>query len=300
MIRSALQQTGFRQFLDAAADAMLVVDVRGKVVALNPEAARLFGWTETELLGGSLDRVISPRFQQATRSHQPVPNGDSGIARKGVPVSLFARRKDGTEFPAEFNHSPLDSGEDALVLVTIRDLTRWRRAHDTLFREKEQAHVILASIADAVLATDLVETITYLNPAAERLTGWRASEALGQPLSTVIALVHEWTRQPIENVSSWCIHKGRAVDLADGVLLQHRDGTEVAIEDSAAPLSDRNGATIGVVLVFRDVTERRRETRRLSHEATHDSLTGLLSSRSLRPVRPNTLCATWTWIDSRS
>jgi len=127
MIRSALQQTGFRQFLDAAADAMLVVDVRGKVVALNPEAARLFGWTETELLGGSLDRVISPRFQQATRSQQPAPNGDSGIARKGVPVSLFARRKDGTEFPAEFNHSPLDSGEDALVLVTIRDLTRERR-----------------------------------------------------------------------------------------------------------------------------------------------------------------------------
>ena len=276
MILNAAQPTEFRQLLDAAADAMLVMDARGNVVALNPEAERLFGWTEAELLGTPVDRVIAPPFQRATRSQQPATNGDSGIS-KSAPISLFVRRKDGTEFPAEYNSSPLDSGEDSLVLVTIRDLTRWRRARDTHFREKEQASETLASIADAVVATDLTETITYLNPTAERLTGWRTSEALGQPLSTVLTLVFEATRQPVESVAAWCLHEGRAVDLAHGVLLLRRDGTEVAIEDSAAPLRDRNGATIGVVLVFRDVTESRRQTRRLSHEATHDSLTGLIS-----------------------
>ncbi len=258
-------------------DAMLVVDARGIVVALNPEAERLFGWTEAELLGEPLDRVIPPRFQRLTES-QPVGDGTSpGIPPKAAPVSLFARRQDGTEFPVELNRSPLCPGQDGLDLVTIRDLTKWRRAQETLFREKEQASVTLASIADAVITTDVAGTITYLNPTAERLTGWRTTEALGQPLGTVLALVSEATRQPIESIPDRCLHEGRAVDLVDGVLLLRRDGTEVAIGDSAAPLRDRNGATIGVVLVFHDVTERRRSVRKLSHDATHDSLTGLIS-----------------------
>jgi len=141
----------------------------------------------------------------------------------------------------------------------------------------EQASDIVASIADAVIATDLSESIMYMNPTAERLTGWRVSDALGLPLSTVLALIFEATRQPLESIAAWCLHERRPVDLAHGVLLLSRDGTEVAIEDSAAPLRDRNGETIGVVLVFRDVTETRREARRLSHDATHDSLTGLIS-----------------------
>jgi diguanylate cyclase (GGDEF)-like protein/PAS domain S-box-containing protein len=277
MILNSVQPTDFRKLLDAAADAMLVMDVRGRVVALNPEAERLFGWTEAELLGTPLNRVIPPRFQQLTRSQPASSTGDSGSSPKEEPVRLFARRKDGTEFPAEFNHSPLDSGEDALVLVTIRDLTRWGKARDSLFREKEQASDTLASIADGIIATDLAGTITYLNPTAERLTGWRISEALGQPLSTVLTLIFEATRQPVESIAAWCLHEGRAVDLAHGVLLLRRDGTDVAIEDSAAPLRDHDGATIGVVLVFRDVTEIRRESRRLSHDATHDALTGLIS-----------------------
>jgi diguanylate cyclase (GGDEF)-like protein/PAS domain S-box-containing protein len=177
----------------------------------------------------------------------------------------------------EFNRGSLGPGPGALALVTIRDLTRWRRAQEHLFREKEQAFVTLASIADAVIATDLAGTITYVNPTAERLTGWRTTEALGQPLDTVLPLISEATRQPIESIPARCLQEGRAVDLAEGVLLLRRDGTEVAIGDSAAPIRDRHGATIGVVLVFHDITERRRATRQLSHDATHDSLTGLIS-----------------------
>ncbi len=277
MTPNPAQEKGFRQLLDAIGDAMLVVDGRGNVVALNPEAERLFGWTETELLGEPLNRVIPPRFQPLVQS-QLATDGDSpGVALTGAPVSLFARRRDGSEFPVEFNRSPLGPGQDALALVTIHDLTKWRRAQETLFRQKEQASVTLASIADAVITTDLAGTITYLNPMAERLTGWRTTEALGQPLNTVLTLISEATRQPIESIPARVLHEGRAVDLADGVLLLRRDGTEVAVGDSASPIRDRNGVTIGVVLVFHDVTERRRTVRRLSHEATHDSLTGLIS-----------------------
>jgi diguanylate cyclase (GGDEF)-like protein/PAS domain S-box-containing protein len=263
------QEKGFRQLLAATVDAMFVVDERGTVVGLNPEAERLFGFTEAELLGEPLDQIIPSRFQKLTGSPGSPPNV--------APVSLFARKRDGTEFPVEFNRSPLGPGRDALALVTIRDLTKWRRAQETLFREKEQASVTLASIADAVITTDLAGTITYLNPTGERLTGWRTSEALGQPLGTILPLVSEKTRQPIEDIPTRCLREDRVVDLVDGVLLLRRDGTEVAIGDSAAPLRDRNGATIGVVIAFHDVTERRRAVHRLSHEATHDSLTGLIS-----------------------
>jgi diguanylate cyclase (GGDEF)-like protein/PAS domain S-box-containing protein len=273
------QEKGFQQLLDAAVDSMLVVDEQGNVVALNPKTERLFGWPAAELLGEPLDQLIPPRFQQLAEF--------AGTPLEAAPVSVFALRQDGTEFPIEFSRTPLGPSQDALALVTMRDLTKWQLAQESLFREKEQASVTLSSIADAVLTTDAAGTITYLNPTAERLTGWRTAEALGQPVDTVLTLVSETTRQPIESVPGRCMREGRSVDVVDGVLLLRRDGTEVAIADSAAPLRDRNGATIGVVLVFHDVSERRRTVRKLSHDATHDSLTGLISRQEfeLRLVR---------------
>src|SRR6267143_6977175 len=130
------------------------------------------------------------------------------------------------------------------------------------------AAVVLASMGDALITTDVAGTITYMNPTAERLTGWRATEAQGQPMTTVLTLVSDATRQPVESIPARCLREGRAVDLADDVLLLRRDGTEVPIGDSAAPLRDRHGTTTGVVLVLHDVTERRRAARKLSHEAT--------------------------------
>jgi diguanylate cyclase (GGDEF)-like protein/PAS domain S-box-containing protein len=277
MALSLVKQKGFRQLLDAAADATFVVDAGGNVAALNPEAERVFGWSEAELLGEPMNKIIAERFQQLADKQIARDGEPPGMMPKGARASLFARRRDGSEFPVEFNSRALGASRDALVVVTLRDLTEWRRAQETLFREKEQAFVTLASIADAVITTDLAGTITYLNPMAERLTGWRTAEALGQPLDTVLPLISEATRQLIESIPARCLNEGRTVDLADGVLLLRRDGTEVPIGDSAAPIRDRNGATTGVVVVFHDVTERRRVTRTLSHQATHDSLTGLIS-----------------------
>jgi diguanylate cyclase (GGDEF)-like protein/PAS domain S-box-containing protein len=283
LIEHSLLEIGFRPLLDAAPDATVVVDRHGSVVALNLDVESLFGWTEAELLGQPMNRLIPARFhrvlERMLESPPPTSHEVAGTRVKGMRVSLLARRREGSEFPVEINRSPLGPGPDPLALITIRDLTEWRRAQETLFREKEQAVITLASIGDAVVTTDTAGNITYLNPVAERLTGWRITEALGIPAASILTFISDATREPVESTVSRCLEEGRSVDLADGVLLLRRDGTEVAIGDSAAPIRDRNGATTGVVLVFHDVTEKRRVSRKLSHEASHDALTGLVNRK---------------------
>src|SRR5215210_5472583 len=182
----ALLELGFRPLLDATPDATVVIDPAGCIVALNGKAEELFGWAEGELLGESLNRLLPPRFHRMLDDQSRSQGSDDPA---GVRVSLFGMRRDGREFPVEISRSVLGSATDALSLITLRDLTEWRRTQEILFREKEQAVTTLESIGDAVLATDLTGVITYLNPVAERLTGWRTSEALGLPASTILTFI---------------------------------------------------------------------------------------------------------------
>lgn len=269
----------FHELLDAAPDAMVVVDRDGRVTALNPEAERFLGWAEAELLGEPMTRFIPTRFHGLFGSDAGTNGGAPAVAPRGVTVSCCARRRDGSEFPVELARRPIGQGNDARSLVTLRDLTRWRHAQETSSRNDAQASATLESIGDAVITTDATSRITYLNPVAERLTGWAAAEAVGQALDVVLPLISEASRLPVENTSARCLEEGRSVDLEEGVLLLRRDGTEVPIGDSAAPVRDHNGGTVGVVLVIQDESEKRRVGRRLSYEATHDALTGLINRR---------------------
>src|SRR5262245_54333538 len=132
----------------------------------------------------------------------------------------------------------------------------------TLAREaaagRERLRVTLGSIGDAVLTTDTEGRVTFLNGVAEALTGWPAAAAVGRLLEEVFVIVNERTRRPADDPVKKALREGRAVGLANHTVLLARDGTERPIDDSAAPIRDEQGAITGVVLVFRDVGERRR------------------------------------------
>ena len=130
-------------------------------------------------------------------------------------------------------------------------------ANTTLRSQREWFQTTLASIGDAVIATDTAGRVTFINPAAEALTGWSAAEANGQALEKVFAIINEATRQAAENPAARALREGKIVGLANGTVLVSKIGGEHLVDDSTARIRDAEGAMVGVVLVFRDVTERR-------------------------------------------
>jgi PAS domain S-box-containing protein len=138
-----------------------------------------------------------------------------------------------------------------------------RRIQDDLAHERERLAVTLESIGDGVIATDTEGRVTTLNPVAEALTGWSQADARGRPIGEVFRIVSEQTGASVASPVQLVLERGTTVNLANHVALVRRDGTHVSIADSAAPIRGRGGATLGVVLVFRDVTGERRSERAL-------------------------------------
>ena len=143
------------------------------------------------------------------------------------------------------------------IEVTL-DITARKRAEDALAREKEHLAITLASIGDGVIVTDTIGTITFINAAAEKLTGWRQSDAFGQQLEHVFTLIHAETRMPYENPLEAVRRISVPASLPTGAILLSRDGTERLIAASGAPIKGPDGKTIGMIIVFRDVTEKHR------------------------------------------
>ena len=171
-----------------------------------------------------------------------------------------------------------DLGGRVIGLVgTAIDVTESRQLTATLARQHELLSVTLRSIADAVITTDENGRIAWLNPVAERMTGWTVSDATGLALEDVFQIVHDETRAPADNPVKRCLALGDIVGVANHTVLIARNGAEFGIEDSAAPIRNDNGEVLGAVLVFRDVTEQRRLTDEMSFRATHDTLTGLIN-----------------------
>jgi len=160
-------------------------------------------------------------------------------------------------------------------LREAREHSDHRRAEEALFQERERALITLHSIGDGVITTDAEGRVDYLNPVAENVTGWTYGEAQGYPLTEVLPLINEATRQPIKSPAEISLNSGRVVNITEQSILINRNGQEFHIEDSAAPIFDRDNSIIGAVLVFHDITRERRMAHQMTWQATHDGLTGL-------------------------
>ncbi len=147
-----------------------------------------------------------------------------------------------------------EKNEITALLGVTRDVTERRRAETALAEEKERLAVTLRSIGDGVIVTDIEGNITLLNAVGEQLTGWSSDEAIGYPLTKVFNIISETMRETCENPAEKVIGTGMIVGLANHTALIRKDGTEIIIADSGAPIKDRESKTIGVVLVFRDIT----------------------------------------------
>ena len=132
-----------------------------------------------------------------------------------------------------------------------------------LHEQREWLRVTLSSIGDAVITTDTAGLVTFMNPVAQSLTGWTLEQATGVPLHDVFQIVNAESRRTAENPATRALRDGVVVGLANHTLLVSKDGTERPIDDSAAPIRNKSGEVAGVVLVFRDVTERRQKEREL-------------------------------------
>jgi diguanylate cyclase (GGDEF)-like protein/PAS domain S-box-containing protein len=162
------------------------------------------------------------------------------------------------------------------------DVTEARQMATRLANQYELLRVTLQSIGDGVITTDAQGRTVWMNPVAERLTGWTTAEATGLPLPAVFCIVHETTRQPKPNTLEACLESNNgapavAAPATDATLLISRHGNEYGIEKSAAPIRSETGETLGMVLVFHDVTAQRALSGEMTYRATHDALTGLLN-----------------------
>lgn len=162
-----------------------------------------------------------------------------------------------------------------VLAKSLRSMNERAARIDSLIRDKDYAQAVLNSIGDAVISVDVWGNVTYLNGVAESLTGWSRKEAMGHSFEKVLPIIDATTRARVANPLAAAMFCNGKVELPQNSTFVRRDGVEIAIEDSTAPIHGRDGQLIGAVMVFHDVGATRAQSQRLSHLAQHDGLTNL-------------------------
>src|SRR5271156_5520866 len=265
--------------LYSANDGLWDFDTLNNRVYMSPRWKAMLGYDETDVHQAPDWRTLvhsddMSRVQAAIRDH---------VAGK-TPIfeSLHRMRHATGEWRWVISRAKarVDEKGRLLRLVGVElDITERKLYEEALFREKESAQITLQSIGDGVVTTNADSTIDYINPVAEELTGWRLEDAMGRPVEEIFRAFHEETCEPLENPLAVSIRRIRPIKSVRPVLLIRRDGNELYVESTAAPIRDGAGHVAGGVLVFHDVSESRELNRRLSYHASHDLLTGLVNRR---------------------
>lgn len=276
----------FLQVAGLLPEALLLVSREGAVVAANRAAEDLLVGATGPLAGRNLETLLldSPSAVHSylgicarTRTLIPGTLTLDRSPRDGLALraegGLFQRRSGNLEPLIVLRLTVKDAAVERFVELNRRidalseEVHRRRRIEAELCLQREWFRVVLTSIGDAVIATDLQGRVSFMNPLAETLTGWAQDEARGHPLREVFRIVNEDTREEVENPAEKVLREGIVVGLANHTVLVGRDGLEWPIDDSAAPIRGEDGALQGVVLIFREIRDRRRMERELHARA---------------------------------
>jgi len=241
-------------------------------------ATLVFNHGPTSIDDTCRDSRVSPRMVNhfGLRSALATP---LEVGNKALGVLIAATQQRVRHFDAQdFALIELLAHEIATVVNTQRILEQRRQAESRLHEAREMARVTLQSISDGVVTTDIYGRVTYLNPVAEQLTGWVAKDAQGRPLSEVLHLLEESSNKPAQDPVAHCLAVTSSVTLPGPMLLLDREGgREFAVEVRVSPIREADDQVRGVVLVFHDTSELAVLTHRLTYQATHDALTGLVN-----------------------
>jgi PAS domain S-box-containing protein len=242
-------------------EGVCAVDHDGLITYMNPTAERLLGWSFEEIRGRDMHDTI--HYRKMDGSHFPAEESPLlNVMKAGMPYSssddIFLR-KDGSILPVEYTSSPIVSDSRITgAALAFHDITERKRQRNELIAQREWFRITLGSIGDAVIATDTTGIVTFLNEVAQTLTGWSAADAIGRPLIDIFNIINEETGEAALNPVEKVIESGMVVGLANHTVLISKDGGEIPIDDSAAPIRNAGGEMIGVILVFHDITERKR------------------------------------------
>ncbi len=267
----------YRGLFENVVDGVYIASHEGEIITANPALVEMLGYADVDdLRDAGLTSVlyVNPIDRERVLARLEA----EGVVKN---FEYRLRRKDGSKIVVLENSRAIRDDAGALVAHegTITDITERKRAETRVFEEKERAQVTLQSIGDGVITTDADGIVDYVNPVAQDLIGWDMRGAKGSHVTDIMMIVNEHTRATVENPVVRCLKEGRVVTLAENSILITRQGEEVPIQDSAAPIRDRIGNIIGSVMVFHDVSKESRLFRQLSYQASHDTLTGLVNRR---------------------
>lgn len=264
---------------DAANDGVWDFDVEHNEMYFSPRWRAMLGYDGADQdLSPDWRSLVHPedmsRVQFAIRDHV------AGKTPLFESIHRMRHRNGEWRWVQSRARAKLDATGRLLRLVGVEfDITERTLYEEALFREKESAQITLQSIGDGVITTDAESVVDYINPVAEQLTGWRLEDAMGRPVDEIFRTFHEETCEPLENPLTQSVRRVRPIKSVRPMLMIRKDGNELYVESTAAPIRDGAGRVSGGVLVFHDVSESRELNRRLSYQASHDILTGLVNRR---------------------